>query len=180
MHPIRDVLLASISLAAVSTFGDFLWAALQLRHRVLFGLVHGAMLCLCIGAAIGFRQRRVLAGASAGPVVGLLAAGTFYLLAPALGWRAMLPAWMLFWICFALLQGLLAQRARIASSLAEGLVAAVLSGVAFYAISGIWTRPSPDGPDYLRHFLSWAFAFLPGFAVLFRRPAPSSAHRRPA
>ena len=43
------------------------------------------------------------------------------------------------------------------------------TGLAFYAISGIWTRPSPDGPNYVRNFLSWTFAFLPGFAALFAR-----------
>jgi hypothetical protein len=78
----------------------------------------------------------------------------------------MFPAWMFFWICFALLQAYL-DRAPAGAALIRGLAAAVLSGLAFYAISGIWTRPSPGGPDYPRHFFSWAFAFFPGFAALF-------------
>lgn len=163
----RDTVLAALFLAAVSTLGDFLWAALALPHRVGYGVIHGAALCLCIGAAIGLRHGRPLAGALAGPVVGVVAAASFYLLAPAMRWRAMLPAWMLFWICFAFLQGRLAGERRVSTTLARGVAAAVLSGAAFYAIADIWTRPSPGGPNYIRHFLSWAVAFLPGFAALF-------------
>jgi hypothetical protein len=49
----------------------------------------------------------------------------------------------------------------------------MFSGAAFYAISDIWTRPSPSGPNYIRHFFSWTIAFLPGFAALFLgRPSP--------
>jgi hypothetical protein len=167
VRSIRDAVLAGLLLAAVSTFGDFLWAALDLRHRVAYGILHGALMCLCIGAVIGWRTRRRLAGAIAGPLVGVAAAATFYVLAPMLRWQAMLPAWMLFWICFAFLQGWLSGRSRVPPIAVRGLTAAVLSGLAFYAISGIWTRPSPGGPDYLRHFLSWTFAFFPGFAALF-------------
>lgn len=158
---------AAVFLAIVSTFGDFLWDALRLRHRMSFGLMHGAVICLFIGLAIGARERRVLPGAAAGPLIGLLAAGGFYVLAPWMGWAAMIPMWMLFWLCFALLQWWMAGDQSLAAAAARGLAAAVLSGLAFYFISGIWTRPSPGGPDYLRHLWSWAFAFLPGFLALF-------------
>jgi hypothetical protein len=80
----------------------------------------------------------------------------------------MVPAWMLFWICFALLQHYFSPES-LQRAMGRGVVAAVLSGLAFYAISGIWTRPSPSGPDYLLPFASWAFAFLPGFLLLFWR-----------
>jgi hypothetical protein len=170
---------AAVALGAVMTFGDFVWEALGLRHRMWYGLVHGAAICLCIGVVIGWRRRRVLAGVLAGPVIGLIAAAGFYVLAPWLRYSAMVPMWMLFWLCFALLQDWLEPpgRRRLALALLRGAAAAVLSGLAFYAISGIWTRPSPEGPDYVRHFLSWSFAFLPGFLALFvgspRQSAPS-------
>lgn len=176
VRDVRDAVIAAVFLAAISTLGDFLWAALALRHRVAYGVLHGAVVCLCIGLVIGQRNGRLLAGALAGPPVGVAAAGTFYLLAPALGWRAMLPAWMLFWICFAWLSGWLARERGLAPLVTRGLVAAVLSGLAFYAISGIWTRPSPGGPDYTRHFLSWTFAFFPGFAGLFFGSAAFRRH----
>jgi hypothetical protein len=159
--------IASIVLAAVMTFGDFFWAAMNLRHRVAYGIVHGAAMCLFIGAAIGLRERRVLAGVLAGPLIGVLAACSFYLLAPWFRLAAMFPAWMLFWICFALLQGQLARERRIAGGIQRGIVAAVLSGVAFYLISGIWTRHDPGGPNYAWNLAAWSFAFFPGFAALF-------------
>ncbi len=148
------------------TAGDFIWAQFDVRHRVLNGLAHGALMCLCIGAVIGARARRLKAGLLAGPLIGVLAAGAFYAIAPTLGYGAMLPAWMLFWICFALLQ-LWLTTGTIGTALGRGLAAAVLSGAAFYMISGIWTRPSPGGPNYPVHFIYWSFAFLPGFIALF-------------
>jgi hypothetical protein len=176
-------ILASLLLGAVMTLGDFVWEALTLRHRVAYGLAHGAVLCLGIGAFIGWRTGRVAPGAAAGPLVGVAAAGLFYLLAPSLGWTAMVPAWMFFWMCFGLLQTALRRDRRWGAALLRGATAAVLSGIAFWAISGIWTRPSPGGPDYVRNLWSWTVAFLPGFVCLFTGerghppPAPGSADR---
>ncbi len=90
----------------------------------------------------------------------------------------MFPAWMAFWIALAFLQGRFLGEpvTSIRGALLRGLVAAVASGLAFYAISGIWTRPAPGGPDYPGHFLSWVFAFLPGFlALALRKVAPARA-----
>jgi hypothetical protein len=54
----------------------------------------------------------------------------------------------------------------------RGTMAAIGSGLAFYAISGIWTNPRPGGPDYVYHLVCWTVAFLPGFAALLvRAPA---------
>jgi hypothetical protein len=160
---------ASLLLGAVMTAGDFVWAFFSLRHRVYTGVAHGALMCLCIGAVIGCRARRPLPGLIAGPLIGVLAAGAFYALAPTLRYGAMLPAWMLFWICFAVLQRWLSitTSGTLGMALGRGVIAAVLSGLAFYAISGIWTRPTPGGPNYAVHFLYWSFAFLPGFLALF-------------
>jgi hypothetical protein len=172
-----DALVAALALGAVSTVGDFVWDVLHLRHRMWYGLGHGAVICFSIGAVIGIRERRIVPAIAAGPAIGLIAAGGFYLLAPWLRYSAMFPMWMLFWLCFALLQEWLGPRARSSARRAviRGLVAALLSGLAFYAISGIWTQPSPGGPNYLQHFLSWSFAFLPGFLALFAgRPRPAA------
>lgn len=167
---------AALFLGAVMTVGDFLWAYFGIRHTIRAGLAHGALMCLCLGAVVAARAGRLAVGLAVGPVIGVLAAGAFYAMAPTLGWGAMLPAWMLFWICFALLQHYLRPE-TLPRALGRGVVAAVLSGLAFYAISGIWTgRHDTSGPVYLVHFLYWSFAFLPGFLVLFFRrssPAPS-------
>ena len=160
-------LFAAITLGAASTVGDMLWAGLSLRHRMAYGLLHGAAICLLIGVFVGWRARRPLAGLGAGPIVGLLAAGSFYLLAPWFRYYAMFPAWMLFWMCFALLQKVLVRERRRTDALVRGAAAAICSGLAFYAISGIWTNPPREGPRYLYNFAAWTIAFLPGFAALF-------------
>lgn len=175
-------LAAAVFLGVVATLGDFVWAHWRVGHRPLYGIIHGAVFCLCIGAAIGFRHRRVVPATIAGPIVGVVAALCFYLLAPLLGMGAMFPAWMLFWICFALLQRWLTGDA-LRRAIVRGVVAALLSGAAFYAISGIWTDRAPGGPNYLRNVLSWTFAFFPGFAALFftasfTASTSSSADRR--
>jgi hypothetical protein len=81
---------------------------------------------------------------------------------------------MLFWICFAVLQKVLTA-GTLGAALGRGLAAAVLSGVAFYMISGIWTEHRPGGPNYLTNFLYWSFAFLPGFVALFAAHTPRRA-----
>jgi hypothetical protein len=165
---------AALFLGAVMTAGDFVWEYFDVRHSTAAGMAHGALMCLCIGGVLGARAGRPVPGLVVGPLIGVFAAAAFYALAPTFGWGAMLPAWMLFWICFALFQRFL-RTESLHRALGRGVVAAVLSGLAFYAISGIWTRPSPGGPNYLIHFAYWSFAFLPGFLTLF---AGGSSHRR--
>ena len=175
MTGIPVALVGTLLIAALMTLGDFVWARFIPAHRAVFGLVHGLVLCLALGLVLGVPRGRAAKGALSGAAVGLGAAASFYALAPLFGYSAMFPAWMAFWIALAFLQGryLGEPLASTREALVRGLVAAVASGLAFYAISGIWTHPSPGGPDYLRHFLSWAFAFLPGFlALAVRRAVP--------
>lgn len=167
---IRAAILASLFLGAVMALGDYVWAAMHIQHRVVYGLIHGAVMCLCLGAAIGVHVRRPLPAIAAGPVIGVLAAGVFYLLATPMRMAAMFPAWMVFWILFALLQRVLRPGEGTAAAAVRGAIAAVLSGLAFYAISGIWTGSGAHGaPNIPLHFAAWTFAFLPGFLVLFWR-----------
>jgi hypothetical protein len=167
-------LAASVALGAVMTIGDWIWAVLNVRHTITAGLLHGATMCLFLGAAIGLREQRLAAGIIAGPLIGILAAGAFYVLAPWLRLRAMFPAWMLFWMCFAYLHARFRNERGLGRATIRGLGAAVLSGLAFYLISGIWTRHDPGGPNYAWNLVAWSFAFFPGFAVLFSsRPSNS-------
>ena len=160
---------ASVVLGAVMTVGDWAWAALQLPHRVWYGITHGAVMCLCVGLAVGIRAGRPVPGALAGPVIGVIAALEFYALAPMIRWSAMFPAWMLLWILFAVLQQRLSKKESLPAALLRGVAAALVSGAAFYAISGIWINDSHSNPNLLRHFGAWSFAFLPGFLALFFR-----------
>jgi hypothetical protein len=173
---IRDALVASLLLAIVMTFGDLIWAAFDLPHKRAYGVAHGALMCLCLGAVIGWRARRVATAAVAGLVIGVVAAGVFYVLAGPLRFVALLPAWMTFWILFAFLQEWLTRGESVNMAAARGLAAAVLSGAAFLAISGIWTRGSPG---YHVNLAAWFVAFLPGFIALFFRLKSSMTPKDP-
>src|SRR5258705_3744128 len=97
-------LIASLLLGAVMTLGDFAWAAFHIHHRIAYGLIHGATMCLCLGLAIGIRARKLLVAAAAGPVIGVVAAVVFYALVRPLGWGALFSASLLLVMLFALLQ----------------------------------------------------------------------------
>ena len=165
-------ILGALLLAGVSTFGDFLWAHFSLEHRPTYGLIHGTLLCSVIGSYLGLLRKSFVRGTLGGAAIGFGAAAGFYGLARFAGMAAMFPLWMALWIGFALLD---AGAAGIKSSLLRGVIAAVASGLAFYAISGIWLDGAPGGPSYARNFLSWTIAFLPGFLALLAGPATSSS-----
>jgi hypothetical protein len=172
MRGVVQAMVGSLLVAALSTLGDFVWARSIHAHRPLFGLLHGMALCLAIGLFLGVLRREAIRGAVVGALIGLGAAGGFYLLAQLMGYAAMFVLWMALWAAFGLLsgRGLGSPKSRRVEALARGGLAAIGSGLAFYAISGIWTRPAPGGPDYAHHFLCWTVAYLPGFlALLVRR-----------
>ena len=159
-------LVGALLLAALSTLGDYVWARFVTAHRAVFGLAHGTLLLLALGLYLGLLRRRPFFGALGGAAVGLFAAASFYALARVLGLGAMFVSWMLLWIGFTGLDARLRGRVPAREVLVRGLLAAVGSGLAFYAISGIWTNPAAGGPRYAFHFLCWTVAFLPGFAAL--------------
>jgi hypothetical protein len=175
MRGVIEAMIGSLLIAALSTFGDFIWARFIPSHRPAFGLLHGTLLCLAIGLYLGSLRRRAVRGAISGALIGLGAAGGYYLLAPFIGYAAMFVMWMAMWVAFGLLngRGWGESRSSTGEALARGTLAAAGSGLAFYAISGIWTRPAPGGPDYAYHFLCWTVAFLPGFLALLARRSVS-------
>lgn len=180
-----SALMGALLLAALSTFGDFVWANWRVRHLMLYGIVHGMVLFLAIGLFLGTRAGAPLLGSVAGVLAGAGAAGSFYLLAPLVGYSAMFVAWMLVWIALGFISLWLTTRAagrglagRSASvpaggllmqGLGRGAIAAVASGAAFYTVSGMWFPFNPAGWDYAVHFASWTVAFLPGFVALLWR-----------
>jgi hypothetical protein len=168
--------------AALSTLGDWVWARFIPAHRPVYGLIHGTALCLGIGVALGLTRGRARRGALAGAAIGLAAAGGYYALARFVGYAAMFVLWMGLWVAFGLLvaRGFGEPRQTMQAGWLRGALAAVGSGLAFYAISGIWTRHRAGGPDYPYNFACWTIAFLPGFASLLLRPAQHPRHQKSA
>jgi hypothetical protein len=185
----RRTLMAAVAgallLAALSTLGDFVWANWRVRHLMLYGIAHGMAIFLAIGLVLGGRTGAPLLGGIAGVVAGAAAAGSFYLFAPVMGYSAMFLSWVLVWIALGVINLWLLARATarktgarsssitsaalLKDGLGRGIVAALASGAAFYAVSGMWFPFNPAGWDYAVHFASWTVAFLPGFAALLWR-----------
>ena len=178
MTGIRSAVTAALVMATASTLGDFIWATWITAHRGVYGMVHGIVLFVVAGLVLGLPARRPAAGAVAGALVGALGAGSFYLLAPLLGYSAMFVSWFGLWFALAIANARLnARRPTIREIASRGGLAAVTSGVAFYAISGIWRPFDPSGWDYAVHFGAWTIAYLPGFAALFALlPAKAGSH----
>jgi hypothetical protein len=157
----------ALVLAAVSTLGDFIWANFLSGHRPVFGLIHGTILFAFVGLYLGALRARGATGAAAGAALGGLAAGSFYALAPLIGYAVMFLVWVAVWMALGLLNRLLQRGSMTArAALVRGLAAAVGSGIAFYLISGIWRPFDPEGWDYAAHFGAWTLAYFPGFAAL--------------
>jgi hypothetical protein len=155
-------------MASASTVGDFIWAMWIPRHIGIYGMVHGIVLFVVAGLVLGVPAGRPLAGAFSGAIVGALGAASFYLMAPLFGYSAMFASWIAIWMALALVNARLnGQRASASGVAARGAIAAVASGIAFYAISGIWDPFDPSGWDFAVHFGAWTIAYLPGFAALF-------------
>ena len=179
-YGISTVIQGSLAIAALSTLGDFIWATWIPRHRPAYGMTHGTLLFLAIGFVLGVVAHRRAAGAIAGALIGAAGAAGFYLLAPLAGYAAMFLVWIAIWVALGVLAvWLMTGTFDLRDGLTRGAAAAVASGAAFYAISGIWRPFDPRGWDYATHFGAWTLAYLPGFLALLvaRRDGPSSAAR---
>ncbi len=174
-------LIAALLLAAASTLADLIWALWIPEHRAVFGLIHGALLFMILGLVLGVLaardrgiadSRRLPALAAGGELLaGLGGAATFYALFPFIGWAAMFVAWMGLWVLTAFLNRWIRSWGEgLGKTFGRGAAAALLSGGAFWAISGIWLGGSTRDPSYAVNFASWFAAFLPGFACLLLRP----------
>jgi hypothetical protein len=126
-----------------------------------------------MGLYLGLLARRTARGVAGGAAVGFLAAGSFYALAPFAGYSAMFASWIFLWMALvALAARLLQAPVSRAGWVARAVIAALGSAAAFYAVSGIWMRPS-GRPNYVWHFVAWTIAFLPGsLAMLWKTSRP--------
>ena len=173
MKHIGDAVGGALAIAAVSTLGDYLWANFLPHHRSIYGLTHGTLLFLAVGLYLGMRAHKAAIGAIGGGLLGFLAAGSFYVLRPVLGYAGMFLMYIGVWVGLGLLNGRVLQpsRAPLGEVLIRSIVAAIGTGIAFYAISGIWFPFHPHGWDYAVHFAAWTVAYFPAFAaLLLKRP----------
>ncbi|MDA8018862.1 MAG: hypothetical protein MPN21_15585 [Thermoanaerobaculia bacterium] len=160
---------ASVVLGAVSTFGDWIWARFLTDGAVLPGLVHGvvffAVLALVLAAPCSDPKRALKFLLLTLPAAGLGLAAVFYPLAYAIGYLpSLLVTWAGMWLAMALLLRIAAGRdetPKLASL--RAVLAAVGSGLAFWAVSDLWTGGEMS---YLGRLWRWTVAFLPGMTLL--------------
>lgn len=169
MQVIIVAVVASAFVAAVATAADWVWASQLLRHKILYGLLHGAGLCGAMGLALGAAHRRPFTGLAGGLIAGVLAAASYYGFVFIPGFRryAILASWAVLWMLFGYLEGPFLRGARVSGAVARGVVAAAASGAGFYYVTAAnWSRWNPQSIDYVAHFWRWGVAFLPGFLAL--------------
>jgi hypothetical protein len=163
-------LIGALVTAAVSTAGDYLWANVLPHRQPIYWFAHAIVLFLTVGFCLGRPSRKPATGAFGAAAVGCLATAGFYFLQPSLGYAAMFPLFVALWIGLGILAGrVLQRRDSMRAVLVRSMLAAIGSGAAFYAISGIWMPFNPHGWDYAKHFLYWTIAYFPAFAALLAR-----------
>ena len=168
------MLLAIAFVAAVATAGDYVWYTWGVRHTMVAGLVHGAILLMAVGGTLGASAGRVLKGLPIGAIAGVGGALSYYALVMVMDRRtygtAIPVAWVVMWLLVAVLDGrwLRAPARRSWANLTiRGLIAAIGGGLAFYLVlDTLWGRAPAGGRNYVVQFGAWAFAWAPGLIAL--------------
>ena len=167
------IIIGILLVSFVSTAGDYVWYEYGVRHRVAVGILHGAVLLMAVGGVVGVAARRVGAGLPIGAAAGVGGALAYYLIDTVTGGSvAMIAAWAVCWLLLAVGEGRLLQRPQRSwgEVVTRGIIAAILGGLAFYAVVNIlWGRPPAGGRNYLVQFAAWTVAWAPGILGLVTR-----------
>lgn len=163
-----------LGVALVATLADYTWYTLNVPHTITTGIIHGAVLLTAVGAVLGLDAGRVLRGLPIGALSGVGGALIYYLLVALVDRRtygtAIPAAWVAMWLIVALLEGrwLRAPQRRPWGEIAiRGVLAAVLSGIAFVLVlNTLWGPPPATGRNYFVQFGAWVIAWAPGLLAL--------------
>lgn len=167
---LAPAVVGSILLAILSTAADYVWFRGIPQHQVTSGAIHGSALFAALGLYLGWRKGQALAGLVGGLGSGLVAALSFYVLAPLGGYSMMLASWLILWILLALLQTHLDGRLNVANGVARGIVTAVVAGIGFgLVLFQLYRGWPPVTFPFFKHFAAWTIAYLPGLYVLLKR-----------
>lgn len=163
-------LVGSVLLATLSTIADYIWFLDIPGHQVLSGSIHGASLFAALGAYLGWRKGKLLIGLLGGLASGLVAALSFYALAPLGGYNMMLVSWLILWVMLAGLQTYLDGRFDVARTLGRGLITAIVAALGFgVVLFQLYRGWPPETFSVFKHFVAWSMAYLPGLYVLLKR-----------
>jgi len=163
-------LIGSMLLAVLSTVADYVWFLNIPQHQVSSGMIHGSVLFAALGGYLGWRTGKAVAGAIGGLVSGMLAALSFYALAPIGGYSMMIVSWVLLWVMLAALQTHLDGRLDLPKAIGRGLATSIAAGLGFGVVLFQLYRgwPPAEFPAF-RHLVAWSMAYLPGLYVLLKK-----------
>ena len=170
MGLVGPALIGSMMLAVLSTVADYVWFLNIPQHQVSSGMIHGSVLFAALGGYLGWRKGKAGVGAIGGLLSGMLAALSFYALAPLGGYSMMLVSWLLLWIMLAALQTHLDGRLNVPRALGRGFATSIAAGLGFAVVLFQLYRGWPPAEfPVVRHFVAWSMAYLPGLYVLLKR-----------
>jgi hypothetical protein len=163
-------ILGTLIVAGVSTASDYTWFEFGVHHSVWTGVVTGAVMLMAVGGVIGWAGRRISAGLWLGLVAGVLGALAYFAMQPSLGRNvAMMVAWVSLWLALAIGDARLVHSPRRPwiEALGRGVLAATLSGVAFYLmVSSLWAYVPSSSRNYGVQYARWIVAWAPGILAL--------------
>jgi hypothetical protein len=163
-------ILGTLVVAAVSTASDYTWFEIGVGHSMLAGVVTGAVMLMAVGGVVGWMARRMTAGLWLGIVAGVMGALAYFAMQPALGsTTAMMAAWAGLWLVLSIGEArvLRSPRRPWVEALGRGVLAAVLSGAAFYLVVGSqWVHVPSRGRNYAMQYVRWIVAWAPGILTL--------------
>ena len=103
----------------------------------------------------------------------MIAALSFYALAPLGGYNMMLVSWLLLWIMLAALQTYLDGRLDVAKAVGRGIITSIAAAVGFAVVLfQLYRGWPPETFSVFRHFVAWSMAYLPGLYVLVEEVNP--------
>ena len=167
---VTPAFVGSVLLATLSTIADYVWFLNVPQHQVSSGAIHGATLFAALGAYLGWRKGKIGTGLAGGLVSGIVAALSFYALAPFGGYNVMLVSWLLLWIMLAALQTHLDGRLDVARAIGRGIITAIVAALGFAVVLfQLYRGWPPETFPAFKHFVAWSMAYLPGLYVLLKR-----------
>lgn len=166
--------LGILFVAALATTADYAWYTYGLRHNIINGVVHGALLLTAVGAVLGASAAHVTRGMVIGALAGIGGALAYYVIVALAGGGtyglAIPAAWVVLWLLLAMLDGrwLRPTHVRRWSEVAvRGGLAAVLGGLSFAMVmQTLWGRAPAGGRSYVTQFAAWIVAWAPGILIL--------------
>jgi hypothetical protein len=177
------IVVGILGVALVATLADFTGYTLHVRHSMVAGIIHGAVLLTAAGAVLGLHAGRLVKGLPIGALAGIGGALTYYLLVALVDGRTYGSAIPASWVALRLILAVLDGRWLRAPEQCRpwrviairGALAAVLGGAAFYIVMNtLWGSAPASGRNYAVQFVAWAVAWTPGLlALAVERPSSS-------